>query len=193
MKVLLLFLFIGIIGVECTIYFVIPFELTGNEYKNKREIFMIFFGIVPPYFVVWGWCVCKYTYAKDNPDVQWSKFMNIIIAFVFQIVWYIILSYFRYRIVFSFGLIASCVVFIIPMFTLVEIPIFKVKIFFLIVTLIQIGIVLWVSIEFIIYEKIMTYGGIVAFYFYPIYLATFATLFVQFLRILEEEVGSSIQ
>jgi apolipoprotein N-acyltransferase len=72
------------------------------------------------------------------------------------------------------------------MFTLVEIPIFKVKILFLIVTLIQIGIVLWVSIEFIIYEKIMTYSGIVAFYFYPIYLTTFAVLFVRFSRINEE-------
>ena len=185
MKVLFVFLFIGIIGVECTIYYVIPSELSGNEYKNKKEIFMIFFGIVPTYFMVWIWCVCKYTYVKDNPEVQWSKFMNIIIAFVFQIVWYIILSYFRYQIVFIFGLIASCVVFIIPMFTLVEIPIFKVKIFFLIVTFIQIGIILWVSIEFIIYEKFITYSWIVAFYFYPIYLGVFTGLFVRFLRLKE--------
>jgi len=185
MKVLFVFLFIGIIGVEFTIYYIIPSDFTGNNNENKRYIFFIFFGIVFSYFVTWCWCVCKKTYAKDNPDTQWLKFMNIIIAFVFQILWYIILSYFRTRISFILGAITSCISFIIPMFRLFDIPIFKVKILFLIVTLIQIGIMLWVSIEFIIYEKLITYSWAVAYYFYPLYLATFAVLFVKFLRIKE--------
>ena len=187
MKVLFIFLFIGIIGVECTIYYVIPSELTGNEYENKREIFIIFFGLVPAYFIVWGGCVCKNTYAKDNPEVQWSKFMMIIFAFIFQVMWYIILSYVRYRITIILGAITFCVVSIIPIIRIFEVQIFKVKVLFLIVSLIQIGIVLWASIEFIIYEKYITYSWIVAFYFYPIYLGVFAGLFVRFLRI--EEVG----
>jgi hypothetical protein len=185
MKVLLLFLFIGIIGVECTIYYVIPSEFTGNNHENKREIFIIFFGLVTAYFMVWSWCVCKNTYAKYNHETQWSKFMNVLFAFIFQIIWYIILSYIRYRITIILSAITSCVVFFTPLFALIEIPIFKVKIFFLIVTLIQIGIILWISIEFIIYEKIITYSWIIAYYFYPIYLATFAALFVRFLRLEE--------
>lgn len=185
MKILLLFLFIGIIGVECTIYYVIPSELIRNDYENKREIFIIFFGLVPAYFIAWGWCVCKNTYAKDNPETQWSKFSMIIFAFIFQMIWYIILSYVHHRITIILGAITFCVVSIIPMIRIFEVPIFKVKVLFLIVTLIQIGIILWVSIEFVIYDKFITYSWIVAYYFYPIYLATFATLFVRFLRIAE--------
>ena len=185
MKILLLFLFIGIIGVECTIYYVIPSELIRNDYENKREIFIIFFGLVPAYFIAWGWCVCKNTYAKDNPETQWSKFSMIIFAFIFQMIWYIILSYVHYRITIILSAIIFCAVSIIPMIRIFEVPIFKVKVLFLIVTLIQIGIILWVSIEFIIYEKFMTYSWIVAYYFYPIYFSTFAALFVRFLRIAE--------
>lgn len=185
MKVLLFFLFIGIIYVESMIYFVIPSEFIKNNNENNIRNLLIFLGIVVPYFIIWGWYVCKYTYSKYDPDEQWSKLTNIRIGIILQISWYIILSYFRYRIIFIFGCIVSIIAFILPIFTIIEIPIFKVKIFFLIVTFIQIGIILWVSIEFIIYEKIITYSWIVAYYFYPIYLVILAALFVRFLRLEE--------
>jgi hypothetical protein len=187
MKILLLFLIIGIIGVECSIYFVIPSELTGNydNNGNKREITGTFFGIVPAYFIAWCWCVSKKTYAKENPDSQWSKISTVLFGIVFQIAWFIVLSYFRNRVSFAFaGLIAS-ITFILPILRIYEINNIQVKSIFLFVTIIQVFIILWVSIEFIIYEKFITYSWIVAYYFYPIYLGIFSGLFVKFLRISE--------
>jgi hypothetical protein len=189
MKPLLIFLIIGIIGVEFGIYYVIPSELTKNSGENKREIFGVFFGIVPAYFIIWCWCVCKKTYSKENPDVQWSKFSMVIFAFVFQVAWFIILSYFRNRVSFALGGVVACVSFIVPILKIYEIGNANVKICFLIVTAIMIVIILWISIEFIIYEKFITYGWIVGYYYYPIYLGIFAGLFVRFLRI--EERGSA--
>jgi hypothetical protein len=186
MKHLILFLIIGIIGVECTIYYVIPSELTGNSGENKREIFGVFFGIVPAYFIVWCWCVCKKTYAKENPEVQWSKFSIVLFAFIFQISWFFILSYFRNRVSFALGGVVACVSFILPLLRIYEANNIFVKELFLIVSLIQIGIILWVSIEFIIYEKFITYSWIIGYYYYPIYLGIFAGLFVHFLRISEK-------
>ena len=186
MKILLLFLIIGIIGVECAIYYVIPSELTGNIEKNKNEIYGVFYGIVPAYFIAWCGCVCKKTYAKESPDVQWSKISFVVFAFVFQITWFIILSYFRNRVSFVFSCLAACVSFLMPILRVYEINNIEVKIFFLIITLSQVLIILWVSIEFIIYEKFITYSWIVAYYAYPIYLGVFAGLFVRFLRIAEK-------
>ncbi len=185
MKVLFIFLIIGIIGVECGIYFVIPSELTGNSWENKREIFGVFFGIVLVYFILWCWCVCKKTYAKENPEAQWSKISLVVFAFVFQVSWFIILSYFRNRVSFGLGGLAACISFIVPILRVYEINVLEVKIFFLIVTGVIAGLIMWVSIEFIIYEKFVTYAWIVAYYAYPIYLGVFAGLFVQFLRISE--------
>jgi hypothetical protein len=182
MKALFLFLIIGIIGVECGIYFVIPSELTGNTGENKREIMGVFFGIVPVYFIAWCFCVCKKTYAKENPEAQWSKISLVISAIVFQIAWFVILSYFRNRVLFALSGLTACASFVLPILRIYEINNADVKVLFLIVTLIQIGIIMWVSIEFIIYEKFITYAWIVAYYAYPIYLAIFAGLFVRFLR-----------
>ena len=192
MKPLFLFLIIGIIGVEYTIYYVIPSELTGNYFLNKREIMGTFFGIVPAYFIIWCWCVSKKTYAKQSPEEQWSKISLLLFAFVFQIVWFFILSYFRNRISFAFGGVTACVSFIVPILHAGEIDNVNVKIFFLIVTGIIAGLIIWVSIEFIIYEKFMTYGWVVVYYAYPIYLGIFAGLFVRFLRISEEGGGSAL-
>jgi hypothetical protein len=191
MKILLLFLIIGIIGVEFAIYYVIPSELTGNYDGNKREIIGIFFGIVPTYFIAWCCCVCKKTYAKESHDVQWSKISVVIFAFIFQVAWFVVLSYFRNRVSFAMSGITVCASFVLPILRIYEVNIASVKILFLIVTLIQIGIILWVSIEFIIYEKFFTYGWIVAYYVYPIYLGLFSGLFVQFLRISEVERGEA--
>ena len=185
MNPIFLFLIIGIIGVEFGIYYVIPSELTKNSGENKREIFGVFFGIVPAYFIIWCWCVCKKTYSKESPDVQWSKFSMVIFAFVFQVVWFIILSYFRNRISFALGGVVACVSFIVPILRIYEINNVSVKVLFLIVTVIMIVIILWISIEFIIYEKFITYGWIVGYYYYPIYLGIFSGLFVRFLRIEE--------
>ncbi len=185
MKALLLFLIIGIIGVEFGIYYVIPSELTGNSGENKREIFGVFFGIVPAYFIAWCWCVCKKTYSKESPDVQWSKISIIIFAFVFQIAWFVILSYFRNRVSFALGGVTACASFVLPILRIYEINNVSVKVLFLIVSVIMIVIILWVSIEFIIYEKFMTYSWILAYYAYPIYLGVFSGLFVRFLRIEE--------
>ena len=186
MKILLLFLIFGLIGVECSIYFVIPSELTGNSNENKREIMIVFFTLVPAYFIAWCWCVCKKTYAKESPDVQWSKISFVIFAFVFQIAWFIILSYFRNRVSFALGSLTACVSFLMPILRIYEINNIHVKSIFLFITLIQVLIILWVSIEFIIYEKFITYSWIVAYYAYPIYLGIFAGLFVRFLRISEK-------
>ena len=185
MKILLLFLIIGIIGVECGIYYVIPSDLTGNYEENKKEIFGVFFGIVPAYFILWCWCVCKKTYSKESHDVQWSKISFVVLASVFQVAWFIILSYFRNRVSFAFGGVTACISFIALILRMYEINIVEVKIFFLIVTAIMLAIIMWVSIEFIIYEKFVTYSWIIAYYAYPIYLGVFAGLFVQFLRITE--------
>jgi hypothetical protein len=182
MKALFLFLIIGIIGVECGIYFVIPSELTGNSGENKREIFGVFFGIVPAYFIAWCFCVCKKTYAKENPEAQWSKISLVIFAFVFQVAWFIILSYFRNRVLFALSGLTACASFVLPILRIYEINIVEIKIFFLIVTGVIAGLIMWVSIEFIIYEKFITYAWIVAYYVYPIYLGVFAGLFVRFLR-----------
>jgi len=187
MKILLLFLIIGIIGVECGIYYVIPSELTGNYGENKREIFGVFFGIVPVYFILWCWYVCKKTYAKESPDLQWSKISFVLFAFVFQVAWFIILSYFRNRVSFILAGLTCCISFMAPILRVYEINIVEVKIFFLIVTGVIAGLIMWVSIEFIIYEKFVTYSWIVSYYAYPIYLGVFAGLFVQFLRIDEVE------
>ena len=189
MKILLLFLIIGIIGVEFGIYYVIPSELTEKSGENKREIFGVFFGIVPAYFIIWCWCVCKKTYSKESHDVQWSKISMVIFAFVFQVAWFIILSYFRNRVSFALGGVVACVSFIVPISKIYEIGNANVKICFLIVTVIMIVIILWISIEFIIYEKFITYSWIVAYYAYPIYLGVFAGLFVRFLRIDENDGG----
>jgi hypothetical protein len=183
MKILLLFLIIGIIGVEYGIYYVIPSELTGSTNGNEKEIIRVFFGIVPAYFIAWCWCVCKKTYAKDNPDAQWSKFTLVIFAIIFQICWFFVLSYFRNRVSFAFSGLTASASFIVPIFRVYEINNSEVKIFFLIISGIMFGIIMWVSIEFIIYEKLMTYSWIVAYYAYPIYLGVFAGLFVKFLRI----------
>lgn len=185
MKILLLFLIIGIIGVECGIYFVIPSELTGNTGENKREIFGIFFGIVPAYFIIWCWCVCKKTYSKESHDMQWSKISFVVFGFVFQVAWFLILSYFRNRVSFALSGLMYCMSFIAPILHVLEINIVEVKIFFLIVSAVMIVIIMWVSIEFIIYEKFVTYSWIVAYYAYPIYLGVFAGLFMRFLRIAE--------
>jgi hypothetical protein len=185
MKALLLFLIIGIIGVEFGIYYVIPSELTGNSGENKREIFGVFFGIVPAYFIAWCWCVCKKTYSKESSDVQWSKISIVIFAFVFQIAWLVILSYFRNRVSFALGGVTACASFVLPILRIYEINNAGVKILFLIVSAIMIVIILWISIEFIIYEKFITYGWIVGYYYYPIYLGIFSGLFVRFLRIEE--------
>lgn len=185
MKILLLFLITGIIGVECSIYFVIPSELTGNYDVNKREIIGLFFGIVPAYFILWCWCVSQKTYAKENPDAQWSKISMVLFGIVFQITWFIVLSYFRNRVSFAFSGSIASITFILPILRIYEINNIQVKSIFLFVTIIQVLIILWVSIEFIIYEKFITYSWIVAYYFYPIYLGVFAGLYVQFLRIAE--------
>jgi hypothetical protein len=190
MKILLLFLIIGIIGVEFGIYFVIPSDLTGNSWENKREIFGVFFGIVPTYFIIWCWCVSKKTYSKESPDVQWSKISFVVFAIIFQIAWFIVLSYFRNRVSFALAGLTCCISFILQILRMYEINIVEVKIFFLIVTVIMIVIIMWVSIEFIIYEKFITYSWIVAYYAYPIYLGIFAGLFLRFLRI--EEGGSAL-
>lgn len=150
----------------------------------------LFFGIVPAYFILWYWCVCKKTYAKENPDLQWSKISLVVFAFVFQVAWFIILSYFRNRVSFALGGLAACASFIVPILRVYEIGNVNVKICFLIVTGVIAGIIMWVSIEFIIYEKFMTYSWIVAYYAYPIYLGVFAGLFVRFLRIEEENEGN---
>lgn len=186
MRLLLLFLIIGIIGVECGIYFVIPSELTGISWENKREIMGVFFGIVPAYFIAWCWGVCKKTYAKESPDLQWSKISAIIFAIIFQVAWFIILSYFRNRVSFALGGLAACASFIALILRVYEINIVEIKIFFLIVTGVIAGLIMWVSIEFIIYEKFVTNSWIVVYYAYPIYLGVFAGLFVQFLRIDEK-------
>jgi amino acid permease len=128
-------------------------------------------------------------YAKESSDAQWSKFSIVIIAIIFQITWFIVLSYFRNRISFAFAGILASISFIIPILRIYEINNLNVKIGFLIITCIIIGIILWVSIEFIIYEKFITYGWIVSYYAYPIYLAIYAGLFVQFLRINEDGEG----
>ena len=189
MKPLFLFLIIGIIGVEYTIYYVIPSELTGNYSLNKREIMGTFFGIVPAYFIAWCWCVSKKTYAKESSEEQWSKISFVVFAFIFQVVWFFVLSYFRNRVSFALAGLTCCISFISQILRMYEINIVEVKIFFLIVSGIIIGMIMWVSIEFIIYEKFITYSWIVAYYAYPIYLGIFAGLFVQFLRI--EEGGSA--
>jgi len=191
MNCLFLFLFIGIIGVECSLYYVIPSEFTGNNIQNKKEINLIFFGIVSAYFLTWCWIVCKKTYGKEKSDEQWSKFMNIVLSFVFQIVWYIIICYLHDRIILIFDIIISCIAFIYPVIRLIEIKFFRVKVFFFIVSIIQILAILAVSIEYIIYEKIITYSWIVAYYFYPIYLAIFAFLFVKYTRWIEVDSISS--
>jgi hypothetical protein len=185
---LLLFLFIGIIGVECIIYYIIPSDLTGNPAGGNKDIISIFFGLVLTYFIVWGWCVCKKTYSKECSDLQWSKFSIVLLNFVFQISWFFVLSYFRNRISFILSGIITSVSYILPILRIFEISSENAKICFLIVTLIQVGIIIWVSIEFIIYEKFITYGWIIAYYTYPIYLGVFAALFVKFLRI--EEVDA---
>jgi hypothetical protein len=185
MKILLLFLIIGIIGVEFSIYFIIPSELTGNG--NKSENLAIFFGIVPAYFILWYWCVTKKTYAKESPDAQWSKISIVIFAIIFQIIWFFILSYFRNRVSFALAGICASISLILPILRIYEIGNPNVKVVFLIMSAIVLGIILWVSIEFIIYEKFITYGWIVAYYVYPIYLGLFAGLFVNYLRI--EEIG----
>ena len=191
MKMLLLFLFIGIIGVECIMYYIIPSDLTGNPAGGNKDIISIFFGLVMAYFIVWGWCVCKKTYSKECSDMQWSKFSIVLLSLIFQISWFFVLSYFRNRISFILsGLIAS-VSYILPIFRIFEINNENVKICFLIATLIQVGIIMWVSIEFIIYEKFITYGWIVAYYTYPLYLGVFAGLFVNFLRIEEGDMEST--
>jgi len=187
MKPLLLFLIIGIIGVEAGIYYVIPSDLTGNYGDNKREIFGVFFGIVPAYFIFWCWCVFKKTYAKESPDVQWSKISFVVFALIFQVAWFFVLSYFRNRVSFALAGLTCCISFIVPILRIYEINIVEVKMFFLIVTAVMIVNIMWVSVEFIIYEKFVTYSWIVAYYAYPIYLGVFAGLFVQFLRIDEVE------
>jgi len=189
MKILLLFLIIGIIGVECGIYYVIPSDLTGNTGENKKEIFGVFFGIVVAYFIAWCWCIFKKTYSKENADAQWSKISFVVFTLVFQIAWFIILSYFRNRVSFTLGGLTACLSFITPIMRIYEINNIEVKIFFLIVTGIMTGLIMWVSIEFIIYEKFITYSWIVAYYAYPIYLGIFAGLFVQFLRIDEMDTA----
>ncbi len=186
MKPLLIFLIIGIIGVECGIYYVIPSDLTGNYGENKREIFGVFFGIVPAYFIAWCWCVCKKTYAKESPDLQWSKISFVVFAIVFQVTWFIVLSYFRNRVSFALAGLTCCISFIVPILRVLEINNFSVKILFLIVSAVMLVIIMWVSIEFIIYEKFVTNSWIVSYYAYPIYLGVFAGLFVQFLRITEK-------
>jgi hypothetical protein len=190
MKILLLFLIIGIIGVECIIYYIIPSELTGN--KNKSENLAIFFGIVPAYFILWYWCVTKKTYAKESPDAQWSKISIVIFAIIFQIMWFFILSYFRNRVSFALAGICASISLILPILRIYEIGNPNVKVVFLIMSVIVLGIILWVSIEFIIYEKFITYGWIVAYYVYPIYLGLFAGLFVNYLRIEEISGGNQI-
>jgi len=190
MKPLLLFLIIGIIGVECGIYYVIPSDLTGNSWENKKDIFGVFFGIVPAYFIIWCLCVCKKTYAKECPDVQWSKISFVLFAFVFQVAWFFVLSYFRNRVSFALAGLMACASFIVPILRVYEINSVSVKFLFLIVTTVIAGIIMGVSIEFIIYEKFVTYSWIVAYYAYPIYLGVFAGLFVQFLRIEEENEGN---
>jgi len=192
MKVLFIFLIIGIIGVECGIYFVIPSELTGNSWENKREIMGIFFGIVPAYFIAWCWGVCKKTYAKESPDLQWSKISAVIFAIIFQVAWFIILSYFRNRVLFALGGLVACASFIAPILRVLEINNASVKVLFLILTGVIAGLIMWVSIEFIIYEKFVTYSWIVVYYAYPIYMGVFAGLFVQFLRIDENDGGGVI-
>ncbi len=186
MKALLLFLIIGIIGVEFGIYYVIPSELTGNSGENKREIFGVFFGIVPAYFIIWCLCVCKKTYAKESPDLQWSKISFVVFAFVFQVAWFLVLSYFRNRVSFALAGLTCCISFIVPILRVLEINNFSVKILFLIVSAVMLVIIMWVSIEFIIYEKFVTNSWIVSYYAYPIYLGVFAGLFVQFLGIDEK-------
>ena len=146
MRILLLFLIIGIIGVECSIYFVIPSDLTGNYDGNMREVFGVFFVIVPVYFIVWCLCVCKYTYAKENPDVQWSRILMVLFGIVFQIAWFIVLSYFRNRVSFAFGGLTACVSFLILILHIYEINNVEVKIFFLIVTGVIAGLIMWVSL-----------------------------------------------
>lgn len=193
MNVLLLFLIIGIIGVESTIYYIIHTELKENSAGDNLGIIGIFFGLIFAYFIVWGWCVSKKTYAKETSDVQWSKISIVLFSFVSQIAWFFVLSYFRNRISFVLsGLIAS-VSFILPILYIFEISCAKSKIFFLIITLIQVGIISWVSIEFIIYEKFITYGWIIGYYAYPVYLGVFAGLFLQFFRIEENEGGIAVQ
>jgi len=186
MRGLLLFLIIGIIGVECTIYYVIPSELTGNYDGNKREIIGTFFGIMPAYFIIWCWCVSKKTYAKENPDAQWSKISIVIFAFIFQIAWFIVLSYYRNRVSFALSGLTASISFLLPLLRIYETNNILMKELFLILTIIQIVIILWISIEFIIYEKFVTYSWIVGYYYYPIYLGIFAGLFVKFLRITEK-------
>jgi ABC-type uncharacterized transport system fused permease/ATPase subunit len=144
---------------------------------------------VPVYFIAWFWGVCKKTYAKDNPEAQWSKISLVIFGIIFQVAWFIILSYFRNRVSFALGGLAACASFIAPILRVYEINIVEIKIFFLIVTGIIAGLIMWVSIEFIIYEKFVTYSWIVAYYAYPIYLGVFAGLFVRFLRIDENDGG----
>lgn len=188
MKILLLFLFIGLIGVECTIYYIIPSELTGIKYEYKRDVMILFFTLVPAYFIIWLWCVCKKTYAKENSDMQWSKFSIVIFAFIFQITWFIVLSYFRNRFSIAFAGILASISFIIPILRIYEINYDSVKVIFFFLTIIQISLILWVSIEYIIYEKFITYSWIVIYYFYPVYITLFAALFVQFLRIEEDDI-----
>lgn len=187
MKSLLLYLIFGIIGVECTIYYIIPSELSGIKLQNKMEIMILFFTIVPAYFILWFWCVFKKTYAKENSDEQWSKISILLVAFIFQFVWFIILSYNRNRVSFALSGSICSISFIVPILRINEINKYIVKIFFLFVSIIQIIIILWVSIEFIIYEKFITYCWIAAYYFYPIYLGVFSGLFVLFLRIEEND------
>jgi hypothetical protein len=74
----------------------------------------------------------------------------------------------------------------VPILRVLEINNFSVKVLFLIVSAIMLVIIMWVSIEFIIYEKFVTNSWIVSYYTYPIYLCVFAGLFVQFLRIDEK-------
>jgi hypothetical protein len=185
MKPLLLFLIIGIIGVECGIYYVIPSDLTGNYFLNKREIMGTFFGIVPTYFIIWCWCVSKKTYSKESPEEQWSKISFVVFAFIFQVAWFFVLSYFRNRVSFGLGGMTSCLSFIVPILRIYEINIVSVKVLFLIVTVVMLVIIMWVSIEFIIYEKFVTNSWIVSYYTYPIYLGIFAGLFLRFMRIAE--------
>ena len=190
MKVLLLFLIIGIIGVECTIYYVIPSELTGNDTRNKMEIATIFFGIVSIYFIIWIWCIFKKTYSKECHNAYQSKNSILIITIIFQIAWFVVLSYFRNRFSFILTGVTASISFILPILIISEIDSANAKVLFLIISGILLGIILWISIEFIIYEKFITYGWIVAYYAYPIYLGIFAGLFVKFLRI--NKIGGEI-
>jgi len=84
------------------------------------------------------------------------------------------------------GGLAACASFIAPILRVLEINNASVKILFLILTGVISGLIMWVSIEFIIYEKFVTYSWFVVYYAYPIYLGVFAGLFVRFLRIDEK-------